>query len=363
MRQAAWILLLPVLVGLLCLPAHGAAAEGQEQIVDIEKLEHSAEENGGTVDYGVSLEEGLIDLWSIGKEELGGIVKRGIRSGVILLLILLLCGIADCLQEGTVGGGLPAVPLAGSVGIAAVAATDVGSLLGLGKSAIEGMAGFAEVLLPTVAAVTAATGAITGAAVRQVASVFFCDLLVHLISGLLIPLLYGYIALSVGWSATGNEGLDRLSKLLKWGCTTVLTVVMLAFVSYLSFSGVVAGSADAVTLKAAKFAISSTVPVIGGILADAADSILASAGILKGTVGVFGAVTVLGICLVPLLRMGVHYLVYKLVSALAGTMGSDRVYSLVDRLGGAFGLLMGMTGACCLLLLIAMVTSAAAVSV
>ena len=98
-------------------------------------------------------------------------------------------------------------------------------------------------------------------------------------------------------------------------------------------------------------------------MSDAAETILASAGVLKGTVGVFGALTVLGICLIPLLQMAVHYLVYKFVSALASTMGSDKVCSLVDRIGSAFGLLMGMTGACCLLLLIALVSSVSLVTV
>ena len=56
-------------------------------------------------------------------------------------------------------------------------------------------------------------------------------------------------------------------------------------------------------MKAAKFAISGAIPVVGGILSDAAETVLASAGILKGTVGVFGMVTILGICLIPLLQI------------------------------------------------------------
>ena len=109
-------------------------------------------------------------------------------------------------------------------------------------------------------------------------------------------------------------------------------------------------------MKAAKFAISGAVPVVGGILSDAAETVLASAGVLRGTVGVFGMVTVLGLCLAPLLRLAVHYLAYKLVAALASALGSGPPCALVDRLSSAFGLVLGMTGACCLLLLIALVS-------
>ena len=131
---------------------------------------------------------------------------------------------------------------------------------------------------------------------------------------------------------------------------------MTAFVGYLTASGVVAGAADAAAVKAARLAISGAIPVVGGILSDAAETVLASAGVLRGTVGVFGMVTVLGVCLLPLLQLAVHYLAYKLVAALSCAFGGGPVCTLVDRLSSAFGLVLGMTGACCLLLLIALVS-------
>lgn len=218
------------------------------------------------------------------------------------------------------------------------------------------MTSFANVLLPAVAVVTAATGAVTGAAARQLAAALFSGLLANLISGLLVPLLYGYIAASVAQAALGREELKRMADLLKWTVTTLLTITTIAFVSYLTASGVVAGTADAAAVKAAKFAISGAVPVVGGILSDAAETVLASAGVLRGTVGVFGMVTVLGLCLVPLLRLAVHYLAYKLVAALASALGSGPPCALVDRLSSAFGLVLGMMGASCLLLLITLVS-------
>lgn len=365
MKKYMVLVLALLFTAALAMPASALedAVTRQEEAVDVEGLERAARRNGGVVDYGIGLDEGLSELLETGTGELKSICRRAARSGVLLLIVLLLCGIADTMQKTCGKGSNPAIPLAGALAVTAVSAADMNSLLGLGRGAIDHMASFADVLLPTVAAVTAATGAITGAAVRQMAAVLFCDLLVNLINGLLIPLLYGFIALSVAHTATGNAGLSQMAKLLKWAATTVLTVVMLAFVSYLSLSGVVAGGADAVSVKAAKFAISSAIPVVGGILSDAAETVLASAGILKGTIGVFGALTVLGICLLPILQMAVHYLVYKLVAALSASLGGDRLCALVERIGSAFGLLMGMTGASCLLLLIALVSSVSVVTV
>lgn len=360
MKGKLLFMLLPLLLALLCLPAR-ASSIGEVRIVQeedfgLDELERAGLEQGGTAEYGAALDDGLAELVDTGTRELGGILRRAVRSGVLILVILLFCGLAETVQEGVGGTAARSVSLAGTLAVTAVAVADVNALLGMGTGAIARMTSFANVLLPTAAAVTAATGAITGAAARQLAAALFSDLLVNLINGLLVPLLYGYIAASVAQAAVGEGRLKRLADLLKWAVTTVLTVVTLAFVGYLTASGVVAGTADAATVKAAKLAISGAIPVVGGILSDAAETVLASAGVLKGTVGVFGMVTSLGICLIPLLQLSVHYLAYKLTAALAAAMGDGPVCALVDRLGSAFGLVLGMTGACCLLLLIALVS-------
>ena len=87
--------------------------------------------------------------------------------------------------------------------------------------------------------------------------------------------------------------------LLKWCITAVLSAVLLVFVGYLTISGVIAGSSDAVTVKTAKLALSGVVPVVGGILSDAAETVLAGAGVLKSTVGLFGMLVVFGMCVAP----------------------------------------------------------------
>jgi len=359
MDKKRMVLLALALLSALCLPAGAVTGEDviqqQEELLEVDGLQRAAEENGGQARYGDSLDEGLESLLDTGTKELGGAARRAARSGSLLLVILLFCALAESLG-GLGKDGAKAASLAGTLAVTAVAVADVNSLLGLGMGAIGKMSSFANVLLPTVAAVTAATGAVTGAAARQLAAALFSDLLIGLINGLLVPLLYGYIAASVAQAALGREELKRMADLLKWTVTTILTIVTIAFVSYLTASGVVAGTADAAAVKAAKFAISGAVPVVGGILSDAAETVLASAGVLRGTVGVFGMVTILGICLVPLLRLAVHYLAYKLVAALACALGSGPPCALVDRLSSAFGLVLGMTGACCLLLLITLVS-------
>ena len=339
--------------------------EEQKQSLELDELEQAAQEelDGMDITLDGDWQDDLSQLLDTGTQELGGVVKKAVRSCVLLLIIVLFCTLGEAVTQAGEARGLAVAPLAGTLAVTAVAVTDVHSLLGMGTSAISSITTFSNVLLPVVATVTAATGAITGAAARQMAAALFSGLLVDLIDRLLVPLVYGYIAASVAYAAVGNEGLKRLAALIKWLATTILTIVLLVFVGYLTVSGIIAGSADAATVKAAKFAISGAVPVVGGILADASESILAAAGVLRSTVGVFGMVVVLAICLLPFLQLAVHYLIYKLTAALSATVGGGRVCGLIDSISGAFGLILGMTGACALLLLVALVSSITVVTV
>ena len=111
----------------------------------------------------------------------------------------------------------------------------------------------------------------------------------------------------------------------------------------------------------AKAAVSSVVPVVGSIIAEASETVLAGAGMLRSTIGVFGTLVILASCAYPFLQLGIQYLLYKLTAFLAGAVGAPGLGKLIDGLGGAFGLVLGMTGSCAVLLLVSVLSSVAAV--
>lgn len=359
-----YIVLLLLLLPLLTAPAW---ASELEEAVGMEGLERAAEEYlDGYLDVeevtGDSFGAGARAILDTGTGELSGVLRRAGRSGVLLLSVALLCGLAETLREELGGGGLDPVRLAGAAAVAAIAAADVNSLLGLGRQALERMDGFSRVLMPVVTAACAAGGRPASAAARQGVVLLFLNLLMTVADRFLLPLIYAYVAAVTAHAALGNDGLRRVAELLKWAAVGLLSLLFTAFVVYLTVSGAVAGNADALTQKAAKTAISGMVPVVGGILSDAAETVVAGAGILKGTVGVVGLLAVLSICLVPFLQLGCHYLVYKLSAALCATVSPGPASGLIDDIGSAFALVLGLTGGGAMVLYIALITSIRAVS-
>ena len=123
----------------------------------------------------------------------------------------------------------------------------------------------------------------------------------------------------------------------------------------MSVTGVVSGGVDASALKAAKLTISGLVPVVGSILSDASESVLAGIGVLKGAAGVYGLLAILAIGLRPFLRIGAQYLLLKLTAEIAGIFSSSSICALIRAFCSAFGLILGITGTVCLLLMISTV--------
>lgn len=307
------------------------------------------------------LTDGLRSLWVHLRQDAGTLLRCQTRGAASILLVVILCGLVRGAQESA-GGEMHFLTMAGALAITLLTAGDLNSLMGAGSTVIEQMDTFSRALLPTLAAVSAAAGGAAGATMRQVATVFFADLLLALIHGLLMPLVYLYTGTLAAGSSLGDKRLLAVAGMMRTVCVRLLAGVLLAFTIYLSVSGIFAGTVDAASVRVTKAAISGTVPVVGGIIADAAETMLAGAGVLKGTLGVFGLLGVLALCGYPFLRLGIQYLLYKLTAFLAAAVGDSALCGLIDGLGGAFGLILGMVGSCALVLLISILASVAAVS-
>lgn len=300
-------------------------------------------------------------LQSLG-DRAGEVVRQRLRGAAAILLVVVLCGAAEGFFQGSGMKSPPFLPMAGALSVTMAAAGSLDSLLGLGASTIDELSAFSQTLLPTLAAATAAAGAVTTATVQQVATVFFVDLLIRLIDRVCLPMVYLYIGVVTAAACLPENRLGALADGVKKVVTWILTGAVLAFTLYLSVVRVITGSADAVTVKVAKAAISGVVPVVGKIISDASETVLAGAGMLKNTIGIFGTLAILAACAYPFLQLGIQYLLYKLTAFLAGAVGAPGLCKLIDGLGGAFGLILAMTGSCALLLLVSVLSSVGAVT-
>lgn len=350
MRRLVW---LGLALALLC-PAH--AAETVWSGVDTEALERAGSQATDLpLSPDITLEDGLSELWDGVGELISEVIRERLHGGAVVLAAALFSAVLEavCSQRQSLSRLVGAVTLAGA------ALGDIRSMAALGRETVERLTDFDRLLIPAMTTAAAASGSVTGAAARQMATLFAANLLLSLMRGALIPMVYCYAAACTGAAATGQEGLDRIADLLRWAVQQSLKWLLLLFTAYLSLSGVISGTADRAAAKLTRFAISGLVPVVGGILSDASESLLAGAGLLRSAIGVFGTVAVLGFCLVPFLHLGVQYLLYRGAAVLAALAGGGPAAALAQRLGTAYGLFLAMTGTSALLTILSVMLTAA----
>jgi stage III sporulation protein AE len=168
-------------------------------------------------------------------------------------------------------------------------------------------------------------------------------------------MVYVFLVLVIANSALGEDLLKKLRDFLKWLVSWFLKTILYVFTGYIAVTGVVSGTTDQAALKATKLTISGVVPVVGGILSDASEAVLVSAGLVKSAVGVYGMIAIAAIAITPFLQIAVQYLLLKLTAAVCGIFGNKRSSELIGDFSAAMGLLLAMTGTVCLLLLISTV--------
>ena len=313
---------------------YSAMPQGTEELVG---EDYSAAGFSGAI--GTMLET----LGEKGKE----ILRSRLRGAASVLLVAVFCA-----AVGTVGEGTKFLPAAGGLAVTMLSAGSLEDLIGLGAGTISQLNRFSKVLLPTLAASAAVSGSPLSASMQQVTAVFLVGLVTSLISGLLLPLTYLYIGVLSAGSCLQEPRLAAIAKWLKGIVTWSLTTTLLLFTTYLSVAHVLTGATDAAAVKMTKTAISASVPVVGSVISDAAETVLAGAALVKNTIGIYGVLVILAAVALPFLHLGIQYLLYKAAAFLSAAMGVPWLSKLIDGLGGAFGLVLGMTGGCAVLLLV-----------
>ena len=226
------------------------------------------------------------------------------------------------------------------------------AMINLCAKTVREISDYGKLLLPVMTAALAAQGGTTGATALYAGTALFDTVLSSIISNLLVPMVYVFLALAAANSATGEDLLKKLRDFVKWLMTWSLKTILYIFTGYMSITGVITGTADAAAVKAAKLTISGVVPVVGGILSDASEAVIVSAGVMKNAVGIYGLLAVAAIWMTPFLQIGAQFLLLKLSAVLCGVFGVKEASDLIEDFSSAMGLLLGMTGTVSFLMLI-----------
>ena len=293
-------------------------------------------------------------LWSILKEAVSLIQPSladaaGVCLGIIAIVVLV--SVVKLLP----GASEQTVELTGTLAVAVALIRPTGALIQQGAKTVTELSEYGKLLIPVLTASLAAQGGISSSTALYAGTIAFDAVLSSFIASVIVPAIYVFLCLGTASCAIGEQMLDKLKAFVKWLMTWGLKIVLYIFTGFIGITGVVSGSVDAAALKATKLTISGMVPVVGGILSEASEAVLVSAGIMKNAAGVYGLLALLAIWIGPFIEIGIQYLLLKATAALCGAFSVKKATALAADYSSAMGMLLAMTGAVCLMLMVSVV--------
>lgn len=199
-----------------------------------------------------------------------------------------------------------------------------------------------DAVFPILLTMLSAVGGSVSVSVYQPAMALLASLIINIFTIFLMPLFLISVVLSLVSNLSNNVKLDKfisfINSLFKW----VIGLVFTIFIGFASIQGITAGSIDGLSIKTAKFAIKSYVPIVGSYISDGFYIILASSSLIKNAVGACGLLLLVGTILAPIIQLVIFMLALKLMAGIIEPLGDGKIASFVSTLSKSMTMLISM---------------------
>ncbi len=350
-KLLAFFLLLPLFVTTCYAEElYDDAAEDMDVFAVEDSLPEDAKEISGNLELDGNYDAGgaLSRLFRSFLETISAELKNEFKTVFAIAAISVFCAVGMCICADK--GLAEYISIASCVTVAIMVAGNMDGIVSCATSALNQLSDYSKAAMPAVFAASAACGAVVSSPAKYAAVCLALDVLMSVSQKLVIPLVYCYIAIVITCSISLNSILRTAAKLVKWLATTIMTGLTIAFSAYIGITGLITGSTDATAVKTAKTVISSTLPVVGGIISDAAAVVLSAASIIKNSAGAFCLVAVCALCIGPFAVLSVKTFLFKISAAVADMIPGGRLSQLLSDIGTAMSLLLGLVGCCGIML-------------
>lgn len=207
---------------------------------------------------------------------------------------------------------------------------------------VDKMTGFA---IPAMLALLLSSGNIVSGTALQPVLLLAIQAAVKVFRTVFLPLCFlsGVLYLANGLSSKIKiSGMAALLKqVVAWGIAGILTL----YGSMVAIQGVTGAVIDGATTKTAKVAMNTFIPVAGKYMADATDTIINCALIIKNTAGAATMIVTVAACLVPILKMFVIILLYRFAAAIIEPVAEERMFDCLTDVSDCMKTMLGVVGA------------------
>lgn len=253
-------------------------------------------------------------------------VKKSLPTLISVLVIAIFCGIMQGLRSSFLSQGIDNIILFVSLlSIILLLTGEMISMWQTTKNIIENIAKLCDIMSPVILTLMLASGGNVSAAVYKPAVAFLSNGVVNIFLSIILPLVGIIIAFSVisnfSTSIKISKFIDFTTGIIKW----LIGLIIAVFGIFLSIQGITSATYDGISIKAAKYAISNSVPIIGGFLKDGFDLVIAGSILIKNAIGVSSLIALFYSVISPVLYMASFSLILKFISALTEPIADVRI--------------------------------------
>ncbi|MBO4251500.1 MAG: stage III sporulation protein AE [Clostridia bacterium] len=200
------------------------------------------------------------------------------------------------------------------------------------KNIIENIGKFSEIMSPIILTLMVASGGTVAATVYKPSVLFFSNIVIGLFYAVVLPLVGIYTTFSVAEHFSKEIKLKKFTEffsgLLKW----IFGITIVFYGLIISVQGLSVAGTEGISVKVAKYAISNSIPIVGGLIKDGLDIVTAGSVIVKNALGIAGVIGIFYYILSPILEMVVFSTLLKLAAAITDIFSVDTVSDFLTTL-------------------------------
>lgn len=269
-----------------------------------------------------------------------GIIKLlPVLSGIAVVAIL--CGIITNMKSGFISQATGEIVFFACFALVIVLTlSSAAGLIESAENAVRLLKKQMNIAFPILLTLMAGVGGVVSAKAYQPAVALLSGGVAEIVANVILPLFVFTLVFSVVGNLSKSVKLSKLTDFFKSTSVTILAITFTVFTAFMSVQGLTAGAFDSVSIRAAKFATKSYIPILGGYLADGFDLILAGGLLVKNSVGVAGLLLLVSTILSPIIQILAVTFGLKLVAAIVEPATDERITSFLTSVSKNLNMLI-----------------------
>lgn len=244
-------------------------------------------------------------------------------------------------SESNIGVGKTAGITAISV-VSVIILNDVWSLISTLVTTVKSVCTIIMMFVPVLETTLFMSGRVSTAAVSCGALLGMTQGLSLIATDYVMPIMGGYLGLGIASSLTPFEFIKQIGNALKKASVVILTVVFSAFVGITGLQTTVNAAADNLAVKTTKFVVGTFVPIGGGSLSEAANTVYSSMSLIKSSVGVYAVLSIVVVCLPVIILTLLFKLVFSISTVIAETFSQKELAGLLSAVNSLLSVVLSI---------------------